>query len=214
MAPRQGSAEPPRDNVPSGTYAIRVDDEQEIWRLKESDDPFSDDLQWDIVGRRSIDAIPKSDYEGGRWESGNGSIWFYVEEINPESEEPKQIQLNDTSAFSLRISGKNGSKKITGNMQADVWADATEFLIKQYGLDEELEKEGEMPYVYGYKNAFLAREPRNADGSEIRRHRPICDENFYVSTSPTKEQKVECLQYFADVVGADIVFGNGWSSDE
>lgn len=216
MTPRRGGSEPPRTNVPSGTYAIRVDEEQEIWRLQESDDPFSDDLDWEVVGKRAIDAIPRSDYKGGRWESGpEGEIWFYVEEINPQTEpEPSQQQLNDTAPFSLRIEGSKGTQKCTGSTQADAWGDAVEFLIENYGLAEELEKENELPYVFGYKNAFLAREPRNPDGSEMRRHRAIADEDFYVSTSPTKEQKRESLEDFAEITGANIVFGNGWDNDE
>jgi len=216
MAERHSGSVPPRDNVPSGTYAIRVSEKQEIWRLQESDDPFSDDLDWEKVGQRQIDAIPKSDYKGGRWEAGaSGDIWFYVEEINPQSEAaPRQAQLDDTASFSLHIGGNSGAQEITGSTQADAWADAIEFLIKEYDLDERLEEEGELPYVFGYKNAFLAREPRNPDGSEMRRYRPIADENFYMSTSPTKEQKVESLEYFDKITGANIVFGNGWDTDE
>lgn len=216
MAPRQDTTDtPPRENVPAGTYAIRVGEEQQIWRLRESDDPFSDDLEWEMVGRRPLNSVPKSDYEGGRWEADDqGNIWFYVEDIEPKSESgPKQAQLNDTAPFSLYIMGSGDSHHISGNTQADVFADATELLIEEYGLAEQLERVGDIPYVPGYKNSVLAREPRNPDGDEMRRYRPIADEEFFISTSPTKGQKQDYLGHFADLADVSIEFGNGWDDE-
>jgi len=206
---------PPRENVPAGTYAINIAEEQRIWRLRESDDPFSDDLEWEMVGRRPLDSVPKSDYDGGRWEvDDQGEIWFYVEDIEPKEEtEPRQAQLNDTAPFSLYVRGSQGRDHVTGNTQADVFAGATEILIEKYELDRKLKESGQIPFVPGYKNAVLAKEPRNPDGEEIRRYRSIADESFYISTSPTKEQKQDYLEHFADLTGTSIDLGNGWDKE-
>jgi hypothetical protein len=203
------ASKPQRDNVPSGTYAIRIGQTQEIWRLRESDDPFSDSLEWEKVGSREIDSVPKSSYEGGRWEADtDGDIWFYVEEIDPEREgEPKQTQLDDTAPYSLELTTPDGEKRhITGGMQADVFERVVEILIEEHGLADKLE----LPFVPGYKNAVIAEEPRHPNGDEMERARPIAGEDYYISTNPTKEQKREYLETFAELTGASIRFGNGW----
>lgn len=203
------ASKPQRDNVPSGTYAIRIGETQEIWRLRESDDPFSDSLEWEKVGKRSIDTVPKSSYEGGRWEADtDGEIWFYVEDIDPEKEtEPRQIQLDESAPYSLELKTPDGKRKqISGGMQADVFEEVVELLIEDYGLAEKLD----MPFVPGYKNSVIAEEPRHPNGEEMERARSIVGGEYYISTNPTKEQKREYLERFAGLTGSSIRFGNGW----
>lgn len=203
------ASKPQRDNVKAGTYAIRVSRDQQIWRLRESDDPFSDDLMWEKVGERSIDSVPKSDYDGGRWEADDdGDIWFYVEDIQPEKEpDTTQAQLDDTAPYSLVITGDDGKKHhITGNMQADVFGDAVETLFNDYGLAEKLD----LPFVPGYKNAVVNDEPRHPNGDEMERTRSIAGGDYYISTQPTKEQKRTYLNDFAQLTGVTIEFKSGW----
>lgn len=205
------ATEPQRNNVPTGTYAIRVGENQQIWRLRESDDPFSDDLEWEKVGERSIDTVPKSSYDGGRWEvDGDGEIWFYVENIEPEKDpKPKQTQLDETAKYTLNLTGPDGRPhRLAGSMQADVFAEAVETLIEEYNLIDELD----LPFVPGYKNAIVHNEPRHPDGSEMERSRAIVGGDYYISTQPTKEDKREYLEHFAQLVGAEIAFGNEWKA--
>jgi hypothetical protein len=209
MSPNMAS-KPQRDNVPAGTYAIRIGETQEIWRLRESDDPFSDSLEWEPVGSRAIDSVPKSSYEGGRWESDeDGDIWFYVEEINPEKEvEARQVQLEDTAPYSVELITPDGEhRRITGGMQADVFEEVIEVLITEFDLAKKLE----LPFVPGYKNAVITEEPRHPNGEEMERARALAGGEFYMSTSPTKEQKRDYLNTFADLTGSSIRFSNGWN---
>ena len=201
--------QPQRDNVKAGTYAIRVGQDQQIWRLRESDDPYSDELKWEKVGERSIGSVPKSSYDGGRWEADDdGDIWFYVEDIKPEKEpDTTQAQLDKTAPYSLVVRGPDGQRDhITGNMQADVFGEAVETLIEDYGLAEKLD----LPYVPGYKNAVLNDEPRNPNGEEMERTRSIAGGEYYITTQPTKEQKRDYLNEFAQLTGVTIDFENGW----
>lgn len=210
------ASKPQRDNVPAGTYAIRIGENQQIWRLRESDDPFMDDLEWEKVGERSIESVPRSDYEGGRWEAEDGDIIFYVEDIDPEKEPEspkKQTKLTQDAPYVLQVESADGTTKtISGSRQSDVFADTIEHLIDNYQLADELKKEGDLPYVPGYKNAFVNDEPRHPNGDEMTRVKSICGGDFYVSTSPTKGQKVDTLDYFADLVNVDIHYKKGWDS--
>lgn len=208
-----GEKQPQRKNVPSGTYAIRIGATQLIYRLRESDDPFKDDLNWEKVGERDIDSIPKSTYEGGRWETdSDGDLWFYVEDIKPESDyESKQAKLNESASYSLEFLGPDGREySFSASMQADIFQEVIEMLIEEYDLSSEIN----IPFVPGYKNAILNDEPRHPDGSEMERNRSISGGDYYISTAPTKEKKVEYLDEFAETVGGDIKFGTGWDSED
>lgn len=208
VAPPMAKA-PIRDNLPAGAYAIRVGQNQQIWRFRESDDPFSDDLEWERVGERTIDSVPKSRYDGGRWEADDdGDIWFYVEDIKPEKEPEKtQTQLDETPPYALRIRGSDTRPSdITGNTQADVFADTIEVLIEKYELNEILD----FPFVPGYKNAVVNDEPRHPNGEEMERNRAIVGGEYYVSTQPTKDQKKGYLKEFEQLTGATITFEKGW----
>ena len=203
------ASKPQRENVPSGTYAIRIGETQEIWRLRESDDPFLDSLEWEKVGSRAIGSVPKSSYEGGRWEAdNNGNIWFYVENIDPEKKpDPQQVRLDDTAQYSLELTTPDGERRqMAGDRQADVFGDMVELLIEEYRLTEKLD----IPFVPGYKNAIIAEKPRHPSGEEMGRFRNIAGGDYYVSTNPTKEKKREYLEKFAELTGASVRFGNGW----
>lgn len=91
-------------------------------------------------------------------------------------------------------------------MQADVFEEAVEILITECGLAEELD----LPYVPGYKNAVLAEEPRHPNGEEMERTRTLAGGEYYISTSPTKEQKREYIEEFAALTGSTVTFVNGW----
>jgi len=199
------------DDVPEGTFAIKLeDDKQKVWRAVLTD-PYADTISWTGPEERSFSQLPEADLQDVTFDTDEqDEPVMYVRDIEAkETIEPQQTSDPDVPAgeFAVIVEGPDGrSHSFAGNRQIEPYADAIELLFEEYGLNQALD----LPYIPGYKNSMIAKSPEHKDGREWERSHEVAGGSYYVSVNPTKEKKVRYLDELCDKVGADLIVGRGF----
>lgn len=208
---------PPTESQ-SGSYAAYVtSDRFELFQKIQVENPLEDDgpqTQWKKVDSRTTVPWLQTDWVSVDSDEGSG-MWLLLSDIEGTAEEPRDTSgrqgLDSFHDYKLLIGKEGDGWEVTADSQAGAFAEAVEVLIREYGLADYLAENGEMPYVPGHR-AILNTEPRNPDGSEMRRPKEVVDGRYYVMTAYPKKQKKRYLEKFADRLGVEISFERGWDS--
>lgn len=199
------------DDVPEGTFAIKLeDDKQKVWRAVRTD-PYADTVGWTGPEERSFDQLPEADLQDVTFDTDEqGEPVIYVRDIEAkETIEPPKASDPDVPSgeFAVIVEGPDErAHAFAGNRQIEPYAGAIELLFEEYGLGEVLA----LPYVPGYKNSMIAESPEHEDGREWERSHEIAGGDYYVSVTPTKEKKVRYLDELCNKVGADLTVVRGF----
>ena len=142
----------------------------------------------------------------------NSEIDLYLASSAPESPNslgssvPSNEKLDEERYMIAFYEDSEQIQSFAEESQADVMAEAVDYLIQQHDLIKKLDS---LPYVPGEKNAVLSSEPEHPSGEEMRLSRTL-PSGYHLFVALSKESKQRYVERFSEMCGLRPEFQGAW----